>query len=83
MFLLGATAMIGSAGCAGASLVAAKAAEDLHCPKKEITVTNREMGAYDASGCGKHASYLVRAGEVEPDTGAHDDLPEKMPKGEE
>jgi hypothetical protein len=72
-----------STGCAGSSLVAAKAAEDLHCPRGEISVESREMGAYDAHGCGKHASYVVRAGEVMPDTGSQDDLPTKMPKLEE
>jgi hypothetical protein len=77
------TLALGSAGCAGAGLVAARAAEDLHCPEKQISVTTREMGAYDAQGCGKHESYVVRAGEVMPDTGAADDLPEKMPKGED
>lgn len=74
---------IGSAGCAGASLVAARAAEELHCPEKDITVTSREMGTYTAEGCGKHASYVLRAGEVMADPGAQDDLPEKMPKGED
>jgi hypothetical protein len=72
-----------STGCAGASLVAARAADDLHCPRGELTVESREMGAYDVRGCGKHASYVVRAGEVMPDSGAQDDLPAKMPKGEE
>lgn len=70
-------------GCSGASLVAARAAEDLRCPKNEISVTSREMDTYDAHGCGKHASYVVRAGEVMPDTGAQDDLPAKMPKGDD
>jgi hypothetical protein len=27
------------------------------------------MGAYDAKGCGRHMSYVVRAGEVMPDSG--------------
>lgn len=81
-FLLGAVVLFGSIGCTGASLVAARAAEDMHCPEKEITVMIREMGAYTAQGCGKHSSYVVRAGEVMPDPGAQDDLPEKMPKGE-
>lgn len=81
-WILGA-AVLGSVGCTGASMVSARAAEDLHCPEKQITVTSREMGAYTAQGCGKHSSYVVRAGEVMPDPGAHDDLPDKMPKGEE
>jgi hypothetical protein len=60
----------GGSGCAGAGLVAARAAEDLSCPQKEIKVTSREMGAYDAHGCGKHMSYVVRGGEVLTDDGA-------------
>jgi hypothetical protein len=74
---------LGSFGCVGSRLVAAQAAKELHCPEKDISVTSREMGAYDARGCGKHASYLVRAGEVMPDSGAVDDLPTKMPNGED
>ena len=62
-------AVAGASGCAGAGLVAARAAEDLSCPEKDIKVTSRELGGYDASGCGKHLSYLVRAGEVLPDSG--------------
>jgi hypothetical protein len=62
-------AAMGASGCVGASLVAAKAAEDLSCPEKEIKVQSREMGGYDAQGCGKHMSYMVRAGEVLPDPG--------------
>jgi hypothetical protein len=77
------TMALGSMGCVGAGLVASRAAEDLHCPEKQISVTSREMGAYTAEGCGKHASYVVRAGEVMSDPGAHDDLPAKMPKGED
>jgi hypothetical protein len=72
---------LGSSGCAGAGLVAARAADDMHCPAKDITVTSREMGAYDAQGCGKRESYVVRGGEVLPDSGAQDDLPAAMPKG--
>jgi hypothetical protein len=60
----------GASGCAGAGLVAARAAEDMRCPEKDIKVTSRDMGAYDASGCGKHMSYVVRGGEVLPDSGA-------------
>ena len=70
-------------GCTGAGLVKARAAAELSCPEKDISVTSREMGAYDARGCGKQASYVVRGGEVLPDTGGHDDLPMKMPKGED
>lgn len=66
----GLVAMLGAAGCAGAGLVAARAAEDMSCPEKDIKVTSREMGAYDARGCGKHMSYVVRAGEVLPDDGS-------------
>lgn len=62
-------AAVGATGCAGAGLVAARAATDLRCPEKEITVTEREMGGYEASGCGKRMSYLVRAGEVLTDEG--------------
>jgi hypothetical protein len=65
----GLSAIVGASGCAGAGLVAARAAEDLSCPEKEIKVTSREMSRYDASGCGKHLSYLVRGGEVLPDSG--------------
>lgn len=83
MLFVGIVAMTCSAGCTGASLVSARAAEELHCPEKEISVTSREMGAYDARGCGKHASYVVRAGEVMHDTGGQDDLPAKMPKGDD
>lgn len=81
VWLLGAVSLaLGSAGCAGAGLVAARASQELHCPEKDITVHSREMGAYTAEGCGKHASYVVRAGEVMPDPGAHEDLPDGMPK---
>ncbi len=76
----GLVVLVGTAGCASAGLVAARAAEDLSCPEKEIKVTSREMGAYDARGCGKHMSYVVRAGEVLPDSG--DDLGSAMPRGE-
>jgi hypothetical protein len=62
-------AVMGASGCAGAGLVAARAAEDMSCPEKDIKVTTREMGGYDATGCGKHFSYLVRGGEVLPDSG--------------
>ena len=65
----GMVAALGSSGCVGASLVAAHAADDLGCPEAKITVTSREMGGYDATGCGKHFSYLVRGGEVLPDSG--------------
>jgi hypothetical protein len=66
----------GTTACAGANLVAARAAEDLGCPEKDIKVTSRDdMGGYDAKGCGKHLSYVVRAGEVLPDSG-NDPLPE-------
>jgi hypothetical protein len=61
--------MMGSVGCAGASLVSARAAEELGCPEKEIKVTSREMGGYEASGCGKSQRYVVRGGEVLPDVG--------------
>lgn len=71
---------LGSIGCAGAGMVAARASAELHCPEKDITVHSREMGAYTAEGCGKHASYVLRAGEVMPDPGAHEDLPDSMPK---
>ena len=74
---------LGSLGCVGSRLVSARAAEELHCPRKDISVTSRDMGAYDAHGCGKHASYVVRGGEVMPDTGGQDDLPDKMPNGED
>jgi hypothetical protein len=75
-----AAAALSASGCAGASLVKARAAEDLRCPEKEITVESREMGTYDARGCGKQASYAVRGGEVVTDTGREDDLPAEMPK---
>ncbi len=65
----GLVALMGGGGCAGAGLVAARAAEDMSCPEKDIKVQSREMGAYDASGCGKHLSYMVRGGEVLPDSG--------------
>jgi hypothetical protein len=78
---VGVVGALGSSGCAGASLVAARAAEDMHCPASRISVTSREMGGYDAQGCGKRESYMVRGGEVMPDTGAQDDLPAAMPKG--
>jgi hypothetical protein len=80
MAAMAAVAALGAAGCAGAGLVKARAAEDLHCPEKEITVESREMGTYDARGCGRHASYAVRAGEVMSDSGREDDLPAEMPK---
>jgi hypothetical protein len=73
-------AALGAAGCAGAGLVKARAAEDLRCPEKEITIESREMDTYDARGCGRHASYAVRAGEVMSDNGREDDLPAEMPK---
>jgi hypothetical protein len=75
-----AAAALGAAGCASAGLVKVRAAEDLRCPEKEITVESREMDTYDASGCGRRASYAVRAGEVMPDSGRADDLPAEMPK---
>src|SRR5262249_51346664 len=59
----------GAARRAGASLVATRAASDLSCPEKEIKVESREMGGYEAHGCGRHMSYVVRAGEVIPDSG--------------
>ncbi len=62
--------LIGGTGCTGAALVAARAADDLSCPEKDIQVTNREMGAYDARGCGKKLSYVVRGGEVLTDDGS-------------
>ncbi len=62
--------LAGAPGCAGAGLVAARAAEDMSCPEKDIQVTNREMGAYDARGCGKKLSYVVRGGEVLTDDGS-------------
>jgi len=70
LVLLALVVACGGAGCAAANLVAARAAEDLSCPEKEIKVTSRDMGAYDARGCGRHMSYVVRAGEVLPDNGA-------------
>jgi hypothetical protein len=77
--MAGLVAVIGASGCTGASLVAAKAGEDLSCPEKDIKVQSREMGAYDAQGCGKHMSYMVRGGEV-----LHDDGPDlgASPHGE-
>ena len=69
VFMAGLVGLLGAAGCTGAGLVAARAAEDLSCPEKDIKVTGREMGAYDAKGCGKSMSYVVRAGEVLPDNG--------------
>jgi hypothetical protein len=71
MVAIGVAAFLGAgaAGCAGAGLVAARAAEDLSCPEKDIKVTSREMGGYEASGCGKRMSYMIRAGEVMPDSG--------------
>ncbi len=62
-------AILGASACAGAGLVAARAAEDMSCPEKDIKVTSRELGGYDATGCGKQRSYLVRGGEVLPDSG--------------
>jgi hypothetical protein len=59
----------GATGCAGAALVAARAASDLSCPEKEIKVETREMGGYEARGCGRQMSYVVRAGEVIADSG--------------
>jgi len=76
----GMVAALGSSGCVGASLVAAHAAEDLGCPEAKITVTSREFSGYEARGCGKHASYVVRAGEVMQDSG-HEELPAEMPRG--
>jgi hypothetical protein len=67
--LVGLIALAAATGCTGASLVAARAAQDLSCPEKDIQVTSREMGAYDAKGCGRSMSYLVRAGEVMTDSG--------------
>ena len=67
--IAGIVAVLGSAGCAGAGLVAARAAEDLSCPEKDIKVESREMGGYEARGCGRRLSYVVRAGEVFPDSG--------------
>ncbi len=78
--LAGLVAVLGTGGCVGANLVAARAAEDLSCPEKDIKVTTREMGAYDAHGCGKHLSYVVRAGEVLPDDGS--DLGQSPPRGD-
>ncbi len=60
---------IAASGCASAGLVATRAAEDLRCPEKDIKVTSLEMGAYEASGCGKSARYVVRGGEVLTDSG--------------
>lgn len=81
--LVAVAAVLGGAGCAGASLVSARAAADLSCPEKDISVSSREMGAYDASGCGKRASYVVRAGEVMADPGGQDDLSGKMPRDDD
>jgi hypothetical protein len=67
--VLAIAAAIACSGCAGASLVAARAAEDLRCPEKDIKVTSLEMSAYEASGCGKSARYVVRGGEVLTDSG--------------
>ena len=72
-------AALSSSGCANASLVAARAAGDLGCPQSQITVTSREMGGYEARGCGKQERYMVRAGEVMQDSGQ--ELPMEMPKG--
>ena len=69
MVTAGLVAALGAAGCAGAGLVAARASADLSCPEKDIKVDSREMGGYDARGCGRHLSYVVRAGEVFPDSG--------------
>jgi hypothetical protein len=77
---VGAVAALAASGCAGASLVKARAAEDLRCPEKEITVESRDMSAYDARGCGRQASYVVRGGEVMTDSGREDDLPSEMPR---
>jgi hypothetical protein len=68
----GLVGVLGAGGCAGAGLVAARAAEDMRCPEKDIKVESREMGGYEATGCGKHFSYVVRGGEVLPDTGSAD-----------
>jgi hypothetical protein len=67
---VGFVSLVGVTGCAGASLVAARAADDMSCPEKDIKVTSREMGAYDARGCGKKLSYVVRGGEVLTDDGS-------------
>lgn len=77
---MAAAAALGAAGCANAGLVRARAAQDLDCPEKEIKVEEREMSTFDARGCGRQASYAVRAGEVTTDTGREDDLPAEMPK---
>jgi hypothetical protein len=61
--------VLGSTACASAHLVAVKAADDMSCPAKDIEVVSREMGAYEAKGCGKKMSYVVRAGEVMADDG--------------
>ncbi len=61
--------VLGSTACASAHLVAARAADDMSCPAKEIEVVSREMGSYEAKGCGKKMSYVVRAGEVMADDG--------------
>jgi hypothetical protein len=60
----------------GPRRLAARAAEDRRCPEKDIKVTSREMGTSDASGCGKHLSYVVRSGEVLPDSGGDDGVGE-------
>jgi hypothetical protein len=67
--LVAVVAVAGGAGCASARLVAARAAEDMSCPEKDIEVVSREMGAYDAKGCGRKLSYMVRGGEVITDDG--------------
>lgn len=67
MAVMGLLALLGAAGCAGASLVAAQAASDMHCPEKDISVTSRDMGSYEAHGCGRTQRYVVRGGEVMSD----------------
>lgn len=76
----GLVAWVGATGCTGAGLVAARAAEDLSCPEKDIKVVSREMGGYEARGCGKRMSYMVRAGEVITDSG--EDLGASPGRGE-
>ena len=83
LLLVGLASALASAGCAGAGLVSARAADDLRCPEKEISVKSRDMGGYEAQGCGRQASYMVRGGEVMPDDSSADDLPSTMPKGGE
>jgi hypothetical protein len=72
---------LGASGC-GATLVKSRAAEDLHCPASQLTVVDHEMNAYEVRGCGKQANYLVRGGEVMPDSGGGELAPDLRGGGE-